>query len=63
MQRALKIEHDEAVLEASKLLDLVSGAGNADDSEDVFEEAGALKLGKTARFSPEVDRRVRLRAR
>jgi hypothetical protein len=60
---ALRIEQDEAVVEAAKLLDLVSGAGNLSDSENVFEETGASKPGKTRPFSPEVDRRVRLRAR
>jgi hypothetical protein len=41
--RALRIEQDEAVLEASELLESVSGAGNPNDSANVFEEAGASK--------------------
>jgi hypothetical protein len=59
----LRLEQDEAVLEAAELLELVSGVGDFGDSENVFEEAGASKLAETRRFSPEVDRRVRLRAR
>jgi hypothetical protein len=63
MQRALRIEQDEAVLAANNLL--ASMAGNADlsDAEDVFEEARASKSGATRQFTPEVDRRARLRAR
>lgn len=63
MQRALKLEQDEAVLEASELLELVSGVRDFSEPENGFEEAGASKLAQTRRFSSEVDRRVRLRAR
>ena len=63
MQRTLKIAQDEAVLEAAELLKLVSGSEESSDSENVFEEAGATPLGATRRFTPEVDRRARLRAR
>ncbi|HEX8920472.1 MAG TPA: hypothetical protein VF766_03275 [Pyrinomonadaceae bacterium] len=62
-QRALKLALDEAVLEASELLKLASGQEDFGDSENVFEEAGASNLSRTRRFTPEVDRRTRLRAR
>jgi hypothetical protein len=63
MQRALRIEQDEAVIAAKSLLALVSQSENQSDSEEVFEEAGATPLGVPRRFTPEVDRRARLRAR
>jgi hypothetical protein len=59
----LRLEQDEAVLEAAELLELVSGVEDCVDSENEFEEAGASKLAETRRFSPEVDRPARLRAR
>ena len=63
-QRGLKSAQDEAALRASELsLQEVSGSGDFSDSEDVFEEAGAHGLGAARRFTPEVDRRARLRAR
>jgi hypothetical protein len=62
-QRALRLALDEAVVEASELLELASGDEELSDSENVFEEAGASNLSRTRRFTPEVDRRTRLRAR
>jgi hypothetical protein len=61
--KALRLEQDEAVQEAARLLESISGVGDCADSENEFEEAGASKLAQTRRFSPEVDRRTRLRAR
>jgi hypothetical protein len=60
---ALRLEQDEAVVAASELLKLVPDSEDFSDSERVFEEAGASKGAKTRRFAPEVDHRVRLRAR
>jgi hypothetical protein len=62
-QRALKLALDEAVLEANELLKLAAGDEEFNDSENVFEEAGASNVNRTRRFTPEVDRRTRLRAR
>ena len=62
-QRALKLAQDEAVLEADELLKAVSGDADLSDTENVFLEAGASSLRTTRRFTPEVDRRARLRAR
>jgi hypothetical protein len=62
-QRALRVERDEAVLAADELLALVSGDARFADSEEIFEEAGAAHTRETRRFTPEVDRRTRLRAR
>jgi hypothetical protein len=59
----LRLEQDEAVVEATELLESVSGVGVCGDSENEFEEAGASKLAETRGFSPEVDRPARLRAR
>lgn len=63
MQRAHKLAQDEAVREASELLKLFPENGDLSHSENVFEEAGASRTGATRRFTPEVDRRGRLRAR
>jgi hypothetical protein len=63
MQRALRIEQDEAVLAANSLLAVTSGSADLSNSEDVFEEAGASRLGTNRQYTPEVDRRARLRAR
>ncbi|HKQ99207.1 MAG TPA: hypothetical protein VJT09_00960 [Pyrinomonadaceae bacterium] len=62
-QRALRIEQDEAVVAANTLLALVSRSVDPGGSEEIFEEAGATRLGTTPRLAPEVDRRLRLRAR
>ena len=63
MQRTLKVMQDEAVSQVSENLKMVSGETKFSDSEHVFEEARPSTLGATRRFTPEVDRRVRLRAR
>ena len=63
MQRGLKSAQDEAALRASELSPAASDSGDSSDSENVFEEARASRLGATRRFTPEVDRRARLRAR
>ncbi|MBA2731547.1 MAG: hypothetical protein H0U54_01510 [Acidobacteria bacterium] len=63
MQRALRIEQDEAVLAASSLLTLTSESADLGNSEDASEDAGASPVGTTRRYTPEVDRRARLRAR
>ena len=63
MQKALRLPQDETNPASDKTLHLVSANENVDDSENVFEEAGASKIGTAHRFTPEVDRRVRLRAR
>jgi hypothetical protein len=63
MHRALRIEQDDAVLAANSLLASVAGSADFGAAEDVFEEAGASKSGTTRQFTPEVDRRARLRAR
>lgn len=62
-QRALKLALDEAVLEANELLKLAAGDEEFSDSGNVFEEAGASNVRRNRRFTPEVDRRTRLRAR
>jgi hypothetical protein len=62
-QRALRLAQDEAVIEANELLKLVPKDGEFSGSENVFEEAGASNTRTTRRFTPEVDRRARLRAR
>jgi len=62
-QRALRISQDEAVMAANELLGLVSGDACVADCEDDFDGAGASTLGAARRFTPEVDRRARLRAR
>ena len=62
-QRALRIEQDEAVVAANSLLALVSGSADSGGSEEIFEEAGATRLGRSRQLAPEVDRRARLRAR
>ena len=63
MQRTLKVTQDEAALETSNALKLVSGERDFNDSERVFEEARQSRHGATHRFTSEVDRRMRLRAR
>ena len=64
MRRVQDVERDEAVLAANELLAFVPADGDFSDPENDFEEAGEPKLATTARqFSPEVDRRPRLRAR
>jgi hypothetical protein len=64
MRRALHIERDEAVLAARELLALAREDADLADLENDYEEAGAPKLAAAARqFTPEVDRRPRLRAR
>jgi hypothetical protein len=63
MQRALRVEQDEAVLAADELLALVSVATDFADSEEVFEEAGATVSSASRRVAPEVDRPQRPRAR
>ena len=62
-QRGLKLAQGEAALRASEVRKSVSDSGDFSNSENVFEEAGAHGLGATRRFTPEVDRRARLRAR
>jgi hypothetical protein len=62
-QRALRVAQDEAVLEANKLLALVSADTDFADSAEVFEEAGTSVSRASRRFAPEVDRPRRLRAR
>jgi hypothetical protein len=59
----LRVEQDEAVLAADKLLALVSADTDFADSEEVFEEAGTSLSRESRRFAPEVDRPRRLRAR
>lgn len=54
---------DEAVLEANELLRAVPGNADLSDPENIFEEAGSSGVGTTRGFTPEVDRRARLRAR
>jgi hypothetical protein len=64
MRRALDIERDEAVLAARELLALAREKGDFAEPLNDFEEAGEPKLAAAARqFTPEVDRRPRLRAR
>jgi hypothetical protein len=63
MQRTLPVSQDEAASETSEPLKLVSGETDFSDSEHVFEEARESPLGATRRFTSEVDRRIRLRAR
>jgi hypothetical protein len=64
MRRALHIERDEAVLAERELMALAREKGDFGDAENDFEEAGEPKLAAAARqFTPEVDRRPRLRAR
>jgi hypothetical protein len=64
MRRALNVERDEAVVAARELLALVREEGDFGDAENDYEEAAAPKLAAAAReFTPEVDRRPRLRAR
>lgn len=64
MRRAQHVEQDEAVLAARELLALAREEADLVDPENDFEEAGAPKLAAAARqFTPEVDRRPRLRAR
>jgi len=62
-QKALRLAQDEAVLEANELLGAVAGDADFSDSENVSEEAGTSSLKTIRRFTPEVDRRARLRAR
>ena len=63
LQKASRLAHDEAVVAANELLALVPNEADFTDSEDDFDEAGASTAGATRRFTPEVDRRARLRAR
>ena len=63
MQRALRLEQDEAVIAADELLSLASTAPAFVDSQNVFEEAGVSVSSASRRFAPEVDRPRRLRAR
>ncbi|HEX8843620.1 MAG TPA: hypothetical protein VF791_03200 [Pyrinomonadaceae bacterium] len=62
-QREFRLANDEAVLAANELLGLAPGRMEFADSETVFEEAGARHAPTSRRFTPEVDRRARLRAR
>jgi hypothetical protein len=50
-QRTLRIEQDEAVLAASKLLASIAESADLGDSEDVFEEAGASPTGTVRQFT------------
>ena len=63
MQRALKIEQDEAVIAADKLLSVASMSPDYVESQSVFAEAGVSVSSAPRRFAPEVDRPRRLRAR
>jgi hypothetical protein len=64
MRRAQDLERDEAVVAARELLALAREDGDFGEPENDFEEAAAPKLAAAARqFTPEVDRRPRLRAR
>jgi hypothetical protein len=62
-QKERRLAQDEAVLEANELLRTVTVNADLSDSENVFEEAGTAGLRTARRFTPEVDRRARLRAR
>jgi hypothetical protein len=50
-QRTLRIEQDEAVLAANRLLSTVAGNADLRDSEEVFEEAGTSPAGTTRQFT------------
>jgi hypothetical protein len=64
MQKGLKLAQDEAAHGASELSPQeISDNGDFSNSENVFEEARASALDATRRFTPEVDRHARLRAR
>ena len=63
LQRAFKLEQDEAVVAANELLALVPTEADFAECEDDFDGAGASTKVATRRFTPEVDRRARLRAR
>jgi predicted metalloprotease len=62
-QKTLRLTQDEAVLAAHELLPLVSNEENFVDSEEVFEEMDESLPRPSRQFTPEVDRRQRLRAR
>lgn len=62
-QRALRLTRDQALLAADDLPSLVASDADSTDSEEVFEEAGASHSHPSSQFTPEVDRRLRLRAR
>jgi len=63
MQKALRLAQGETNPTSDETLHLVSVNKDFGNSENVFEEAGASKTGATRQFTPEVDRRARLRAR
>lgn len=63
VQRAFRLSQDEAVLAATELLRLDSDEVEFADPDEVFEEAGTPHARATRHFTPEVDRRTRLRAR
>ena len=62
-QKTLRLTQDEAVFVAQEMPSLVSGDQNFVDSEEVFEEMDASLPHPSRQFTPEVDRRLRLRAR
>ena len=63
LQRAFKLAQDEAVMAANEILALIPGDVDFAEGEDDFDEAGAPGALTPRRFTPEVDRRARLRAR
>jgi hypothetical protein len=63
MQKALKLAQGGASPAIQEALKAVPVHATFADSENIFEEVGAAPSGAARRFTAEVDRRARLRAR